>query len=385
MNADVLVRAIAAELAGPRPDEDPLLFETLSYRLLDRVRAGIASAAGVCGFDQDVVESIARFSDPERHAWRPELGLAMRHLAAGDWMAASLQWAFAAAAAGAIGAVTVDAASQSPPMLLDGIWVPVDGPTRLEASSDGIELQTQAGLRRFVWRESRWTSVGDPSGVAIGADRSIAFEGGPYVISLDRVMPSGGRFPWASTERSPPAPTTPVPDALTEGMRWIDQNSPEHARWISLAVQGLLVVHPGPMAPATSSDPNAPGWVAIAPPQCPVACAELLVQEAARQFIRAYSAAAAFTVPGSTETWYSPLSRQYMPTLRVLRDAHVATNLATLFARARSDERVRSRALQVRVLLELQCRPVLEKSRCLTDAGQALWRALDAALVHAAS
>lgn len=174
-----------------------------------------------------------------------------------------------------------------------------------------------------------------------------------------------------------------IPPSLEEALSLLNTHAHEQARWVQTAMKGLLVIEKG-LSPAHScSDPVFCGLVAIAPPACPISCAEILVQEASRQQMFAYMTISAMTDESRMEAWYSPISRIYLSSLRLLSDAHIHANTVLLYRalseRIKLDQHSQDRYLRAKVLFNEQCRPALVKNRSLSMAGVALWSQINQA------
>lgn len=356
-----LVRRLSRLTSMPTGD----LLDSIGSRRLDALGKRVRTVSE----EQSLPLEVLGFDASGTAAWRAETGFALHSWSTGRIDQSTLQWAAAVAASGGQGRMSL-LVSAPALVVFEGRLIQVEGRVSIEATGEFVELVWRDGSASFARAARTWDA---------GASRSHRWiphgvEGfAPnWVSRTDLALTATGAFPWPDLQATNDA--APAPCSLVGAIDLLSRATPLQANWVKGALRGLLVTRSGLTPAYVASDSRSIGMLAIAPPECLFHCADLLTQEAARQHLMALLGLISLNEDAVHETWFSPISRSYVSTMRLLSEAHSHANTLLMYDGLRATTQLppsaELRAMTRKAILRDVCLPSLRKSRTLTDAGR---------------
>lgn len=380
---------LAEAFASPLSSDTQILSALVAGKWLARERDRLIE--GLQQHDLTAfADALAAFAATGERARRPGIGRAARVARQGHWSFAALQFACAAPIGPAQVTLQMDIASAHE-LFVDGWLVPVHGRVHLERDAHGLVLASGGVEAHFVADAWSLRPEGAPP-PASWVVHPLAI-GGPHYLVESELRSTAGIFPWnadavrqrtlAAAPNRAGAPgiadTTPFdrwPIAAT--MALLRRTAPAYADWVSAVTDGCLLIE-GDANNGTSSA-ELPGLVALTTQTSLVRCAETLLAQASQQYLSLCLLATPLAEESREEIHYSASRRSYLTTRRLLAGAHEHANaqlmLDAMAVEPQVAEEARARAQLRRLMLAVESQPLLNRSRGLSTAGQAMWQVL---------
>ncbi|KHL57624.1 aKG-HExxH-type peptide beta-hydroxylase [Xanthomonas cannabis] len=341
---------------------------------------------------EKLAEALEALDLPETATWRPEIGLVE---SAGEQVVAlcqgALQWAIATFACGQQGRFSAQLAGAGR-VFLDGYLIDVEGVVSVLADGQVLLVQDARSKHAFQAHAGRWMLCKNDSIQRAWPVGHIGHDQGFYVVRTGVSNASHG-FPWPDQQRGP---LPPIADeaAIDAAVRRVEaahallaSAGGEHLSWVRGGLAGyLLLAGPGLNDARVHGSSAFPGLLALDPPDDPVHCAELIVQETSRQYVAAFLMVAALLREDQEAAFYSPLKRSYETMGRVIIGAHAVGNVLLFqqhLARThRLDKAAMGRRDMQRIWFESHYMRALDACTNLTEAGRRLWAQLRASVIE---
>jgi HEXXH motif-containing protein len=172
--------------------------------------------------------------------------------------------------------------------------------------------------------------------------------------------------------RVPPAAAA----ALDAALELVGRVAPAYLRWVGWALRDAVVLPAGPASPRSGASADWPGLIWLSAPHGPVALAELLVHEAAHQYLHLASRVGPVDDGSDQETYWSPLQGGERALRSLLAAYHAFGNVALLLrglVEAGEDRRGRAAGRLAALLPALRStEDRLWQHPALTPSGRAL-------------
>ena len=378
---------LAEDFACSTASNAPEIIGVLAGTRLAASRVRLSASLRRTGQDE-LAEALDALDPPEAVTWRPEIGLVE---SAGQSAIGALQWAIASFACGQQGSFSTQLAGAGR-VFLDGCLMEVEGSVSMFADGRTLVVQDARSHHVFQAYAGGWTPCKDegvqrawPVG-RIGNDQRF------YIVRTGVRNASHG-FPWPDQELKP-LPQVVDETAMETVVRRIEaahvllaRVSDEHLQWVRGGLAGyLLLAGPGLNDARAHGSSAFPGLLALDPPDDPVQCAELIVQEASRQYVAAFLMVAALLRENQEAAFYSPLKRSYETMGRVIIGAHAAGNVLLFqqhLARTRRlDKAAMDRRDMQRIWFESHYMCALDECTNLTVAGSRFWTRLRSSVIE---
>lgn len=379
----------APEFACPSAGDSTDIVETLARTRFDATKRVVVRALSDAGMIT-TADQLAAISEPDGNTWRPETGLAQSASTQGRHDIAALQLTLANAGSGGVGSVEVEVEGEDL-LFFDGWLMPVAGTSRVRADNDAVRISSGANELKFSRKQGHWVPTDEAP--LIWNVHSTDVRIGPKYISRTSLKNSAHGFPWPSTQGAASIQPTVKRDAsekiatIRAACELLAEHSRGYSSWMANTATGVLLLDSGGLNTASSNSGfDHPGLIALDPPECPVHCGELFVNECTRQHLLIYMMVAELVANGHGEIFYSPVKRTYMTTRRSLANAHIVGNLILYYRdleRARKLDRAsRERYWLHHIAFAEECVPALDGSRQLTEAGTAMWNQIREAVLE---
>jgi HEXXH motif-containing protein len=164
--------------------------------------------------------------------------------------------------------------------------------------------------------------------------------------------------------------------SLDAAIRLLDRCAPAYLRWVEWAVRDVVVVAAERGSPRSGVSGDWPGLVYVSAPHEPATLAELLVHEAAHQYLHLVGRVGPVDDGSDERSYWSPLKGAERPLGRLLAAYHAFGNVALLYRaciEAGVNDRGRSAARLAALLEALRSTERhLWENPALTPAGRAL-------------
>lgn len=321
-------------------------------------------------------EAVLAFAADGGNAWRPEIGLALLADSRGAHGLAALQFLLACHG-------NLKVFLEQPEWLyFEGWLTPVQGRCIVARDARSATIDSALGSARFENREGHWSSPYQACG-----PWSVYPSGGlaPRYAVVTGLRNSAEGFPWVCEQphvlHRESAGSDPRVEVIHSAWQVILEHAPSYGLWVASTAAGCLLLEQEESRVAQSgSSFDYPGLIAIAPPDCPVFCGEILVHECSHQQLLVYGMLAPMVAADSKETAYSPIKRANRTIDRVLTGAHAVGNMILYYAELcrtmKLDAASRQRYQQHCDWFRDDYRQSLDRSESLTQAGRRLWNSL---------
>lgn len=373
--------SLAEDFVSPLRQCDATMVEIAAGHRLQLTRSEVIAALQSASNNR-AAQALLELVPGSQSAWRPEVGLALAAVRAGNIAEAALQSFLAYAATGSQGAIELTV-EQKAWLYIDGYAVVVDGRCQLSADDDTLALD--CGPQQLRWRRvhGRFTALNRSDGPTVVYPETVI--GTAYLFWSGQCQSQSGEpwLPFSPTAVPNAQPSLSIEKARTavvDSLAFIAEYSPAFRSWVGNAAACYLLLEPAP-GPSEHYHGfyNNPGLVALRNGSI-AECCEALVGQSSYQHMLMYLTFGPLFVERAHELQYSSCTRIHQPVEEILCSAHVVGNLILFFdgclTRGATSPEMSQALVMYRALYLEELRPVLQRATSLSEAGSAFWRDL---------